>query len=115
LSDRPKLVSALQFAVQEGAVLNMEGYTHQYSNIANPYNGVSGDDFEFYRAQCSATQSAPYVFDNPCPNTDWVILRGPVAQDSASWAANRITTGLHEMSAARLPAPVSFVFPHYAA
>lgn len=25
------------------------GYTHQYGNLSNPYNGLSGDDFEFMR------------------------------------------------------------------
>jgi len=31
------------------------GYTHQYSNIANPYTAVTGDDCEFYRITAAAT------------------------------------------------------------
>jgi len=30
------------------------GYTHQYSNIANPYTAVTGDDCEFYRITSSS-------------------------------------------------------------
>ena len=115
LRDAPEFVNALKYMVSQGGVLNMEGYTHQYSNIANPYDGVSGDDFEFYRAQCSTTQSAPFNFESPCQNTDWVIMQGPLSQDSATWASGRISSGLQEMSRAGLPAPVSYIFPHYAA
>jgi hypothetical protein len=45
LADRPALLSALQTMAGQGATLVMHGYTHQYSNVANPYTGVTADDF----------------------------------------------------------------------
>lgn len=98
-----------------GGTLAMEGYTHQYSTVANPYTGVSGDDFEFYKAQCSATQNAPYSFVAPCQNTDYVIEQGPLPGDSAQWAASRVEAGLQEMRSAGLGRPKLWVTPHYAA
>ena len=43
--------------VSKGGTLIEHGNTHQYSNVANPYSGVSGDDFEFYRSRCATTPS----------------------------------------------------------
>jgi uncharacterized protein YdaL len=59
LAQAPSVVSALKYMLSHGGTLNDEGFTHQYSNIANPYDGVSGDDAEFFRAQCSTTQNPP--------------------------------------------------------
>ena len=61
LAQAPALVTALKYAEAHGGSLNEEGYTHQYSNVANPYTGVSGDDAEFYRAQCATTENPPYT------------------------------------------------------
>ena len=66
IGQSPSMVAALKTAIADGAVLNQEGYTHQYSNVANPYNGVSGDDAEFYRAQCATTATPPYTYQAPC-------------------------------------------------
>jgi uncharacterized protein YdaL len=54
----------------------MHGYTHQYSNVPNPYNGVTGDDFEFFRVVENADHT--------------LTFQGPVAEDSARWAFDRI-------------------------
>lgn len=108
-------VATLKQLVQMGGTLVMEGYTHQYSNIPNPYDATSGDDFEFYRAQCSSVASAPYSFDLPCATNDWVIEEGPVPGDSFDWASGRISAGLGEFRSAKLPKPKFFVTPHYAA
>lgn len=109
------MVKVLNYIRTHGGTLGMEGYTHQYSTIANPYSAVSGDDFEFYRAQCSTTQNPPYQFETPCQNTDWVIEEGPVPGDSSSWAQDRVTKGLAQFSLAGLGTPGYFVAPHYAA
>jgi uncharacterized protein YdaL len=95
------VVSALKYMQSKGGTLLMHGYTHQYSNIANPYSGVSGDDFEFYRAHIDAN--------------NYVIFDTPVAEDSASWAQGRITNGIKEFTRAGFFAPNTFVPPHYAA
>lgn len=113
-------VSALKQMISLGGTLNMEGYTHQYTApgavyTPNPYDGVSGDDFEFYRAQCSTTGVPPYNFTNYCTNTEHVIEEGPLPTDSASWAASRISAATQQYMAAGLPVPRLFVAPHYAA
>jgi uncharacterized protein YdaL len=113
-------VAAIKQMMALGGTLNMEGYTHQYTATGatvtdNPYSGVSGDDFEFYRAQCSTTATPPYVFDSPCANTDHVIEEGPVPEDSAAWAAGRINSAIAQFAGAGLPVAPLFIFPHYAA
>jgi uncharacterized protein YdaL len=113
LAQEPDLVSALKYMQSKGGVLVQHGWTHQYSNVANPYNGVTGDDFEFYRAQCSRTQTAPYQFEAACPITDWVIQEGPLPGDSQSWAENRVTTGRNLFTQAGLAAPTILETPHY--
>jgi uncharacterized protein YdaL len=78
----------------------MHGYTHQYSNINNPYSAVSAEDFEFYRAH----------FDN----ANSLVFDGPVGEDGVMWASQRINSGLKEFKKAGLPKPRIFEFPHYA-
>lgn len=101
LSQDSQLVKALKYMQARGGTLIMHGYTHQYSNVANPYSGVTADDFEFYRSHISP--------DN------YVIYDAPPAEDSATWAQARIDAGLAEFAAAGLPAPTIFEPPHYAA
>jgi uncharacterized protein YdaL len=115
LAQSPTMVSALKTAVTDGATLVQHGYTHQYSNVPNPISGVSGDDFEFYRAQCSTTSSPPYNFEFPCQNTDTVVEEGPLPGDSQSWAAGRVQSGRSLITAAGLAAPTIWTTPHYAA
>lgn len=114
LAQAPSLVSALRYAQSRGGTVIEHGYTHQYSNIANPYNGVTADDFEFFRSQCSVTRTAPYQFEAPCQNTDWVILQGPVQNDSQSWAQGRVSAGRNLMRLAGFT-PSIWETPHYSA
>ena len=100
LSSRPLVVSALKYMQTKGGALLMHGYTHQYSNVANPYDGVSGNDFEFYAAHVDATNN--------------VIYDGPVPGDSTLWATTRVLTGLTQFTLAGLAKPTIFEFPHYA-
>jgi uncharacterized protein YdaL len=106
-------VSALKYMQSKGGTLLQHGTTHQFGSLANPYNGVSGDDFEFYRARCSATQAPPYQFRDGCEITDWVILQGAVPGDSTSWAASRVASGRALFGAAGLATPTIFETPHY--
>ena len=76
LAQEPAMVSALKTAVADGGTIVQHGYTHQYSNIPNPFTGVSGDDFEFYRAQCSTTATPPYNYVAPCANSNTVVEEG---------------------------------------
>jgi len=113
LTQAPTVVSALNYMLSHGGTLNDEGFTHQYSNVANPYDGVSGDDAEFFRAQCSTTQNPPYNFEAPCQNTDWVIWTGPLPGDSQSSAAGRAQSAKALFTQAGLAAPSVWVTPHY--
>jgi uncharacterized protein YdaL len=100
LSQTPALISALQYAAQRGGVIVMHGYTHQYDSIANPYDGVTADDFEFYKSHIDAN--------------NYVIYDGPVPEDSQTWADGRVSAGLDEIAKSNVPAPTIFEFPHYA-
>ncbi|MFJ3230356.1 DUF2334 domain-containing protein [Streptomyces sp. NPDC086787] len=100
LAQKPQVVSALKYMLAHGAVLMDHGYTHQYKNVANPYNGVTGDDFEFYRAHVDTA--------------DNVVYDGPVAEDSALWAQTRVTSALLQFTLAGLPKPTLWTTPHYA-
>jgi uncharacterized protein YdaL len=99
LSKTTGVVNALKYMQARGGTIIMHGYTHQYSNVDNPYSGVSADDFEFYRSHISA--------DN------YVIYDAPPAEDSTSWAQGRVTAGLQEFAKAGFT-PTIFEFPHYA-
>ncbi len=101
LSQTSAFIRSLQYAVSKGGVLMEHGYTHQYSTAANPYDGVSGDDFEFFLSHIDSAND--------------VILDRPLREDSASWAQDRITKGLAEFTQAKLPKPTLWTTPHYAA
>src|SRR5207302_1263956 len=96
-----KVVTALKYMQSHGGTLLMHGYTHQYEAVANPYSAVSAEDFEFYAAHIDAN--------------DYVVFDGPVALDSASWAANRLLSSDMAFLAAGLSVPTIFEPPHYAA
>ena len=107
------MVSALKYMQSKGGTIIEHGFTHQYSNVANPYNGVTGDDAEFYRAQCSTTQQPPYNFDSPCQNSDYIVWTGPLPGDSALWAAARAMAGRLLFAQAGLSQPTIWETPHY--
>ena len=100
LVQKPKVVAALKYMQQRGGTLLMHGYTHQFGNVANPYDGESANDFEFYSAHVDANNS--------------VIYDGPVPGDSAAWAASRISAAGLTFALAGLGVPSIFEFPHYA-
>lgn len=101
LSQEPALVSALQYMVSRGGTLVLHGYTHQFEDRINPYDGVSADDFEFWLAHIDAL--------------DYVVWDGPVPGDSAAYASGRLASALAELGAAGITAPTIWEFPHYAA
>ncbi len=101
LLNRPKVVAALRYMQQRGGTLLMHGYTHQYGNTANPYDGVSANDFEFYTAHVDAN--------------DTVIYDGPVKEDSAAYVNSRVAASSMLFALSGLGVPTTFEFPHYAA
>jgi uncharacterized protein YdaL len=115
LAQSPAMVAALKTAVADGGTIIEHGYTHQYSNIPNPFTGVTGDDFEFYRTQCSTTATPPFTFEASCSNADSVIEEGPLPGDSQLWASGRVILGRAMFALAGLPTPTIWETPHYAA
>jgi uncharacterized protein YdaL len=102
LAQAPAVVTALKtLQNSDGGTLVSEGYTHQFGNLNNPYDGVSGDDFEFYRAVENASGFLDY--------------QGPVPGDSYSWALNRMTLAKNAEEAQGLGPLKIWQFPHYAA
>jgi uncharacterized protein YdaL len=101
LAQRPEVVKALKYMQSRGGTLVMHGYTHQYGNGPNPYNGVSASDFEFYRAHVDGA--------------DNVVQDGLVPGDSTAWMNGRVALAKEAFRAAGLSAPTIFEPPHYAA
>jgi len=102
LRNAPELVAALKYLERKGGVLVGHGYTHQWDGASNPYNGVTGDDVEFYR-----------VTENPNGQVHDI---GPLPGDtSRAWTEHRIVAANREFVAAGLDPPKIFEFPHYIA
>ncbi len=100
LVNRKSVVSALAYMKSKGGTLLMHGYTHQYSNLINPYSGASGDDFEFFTAHVN--------------DANYVVYDGPVPVDSQAWASGRVSAGRKAFTKAGLAVPTTFELPHYA-
>jgi uncharacterized protein YdaL len=92
-------VETINYMLTHGGTIIDEGYTHQYSNVDNPYDGVSGDDAEFFLANVNASNS--------------VVWDGPIPGDSSSWAQGRVTSAVAAFKSAKLPVPSYWVTPHY--
>jgi uncharacterized protein YdaL len=102
LSDAPEVVAALEYLERKGGVLVGHGYTHQWDAGSNPYNGVTGDDVEFYRVKETRGGEVHHV--GPLPS-----------DDSIAWNESRIVAANREFAAAGFELPRIFEFPHYAA
>jgi uncharacterized protein YdaL len=83
-------LEALSYAKSKGASFIMHGVTHQYDSRKNPYNGVSGSDFEFWD----------------------VVNQTPIAEDSIPYVVNRLSEGVAIMEKAGFN-PVAWMPPHY--
>ncbi len=76
------------------------GLTHQAGTLRNPYNGVTGDDFEFYRVTMNPDYSLNFL--------------GPLEDDSAKWAKKRMQDSDDLMRKAGLK-PFAWEAAHYTA
>jgi uncharacterized protein YdaL len=102
LRDAPQVVAALKYLERMGGVLVEHGYTHQWDGGSNPYDGLTGDDVEFYRV----TESKDGTIHD----------LGPLPGDkSVEWAEHRIVAANDELAAAGFARPKIFEFPHYIA
>jgi uncharacterized protein YdaL len=84
-----------------GGVMVDHGYTHQWDGGDNPYNGSTGDDFEFFRVVETEAGGLRYA--------------GRVPEDMPHWADRRLGAAVSEFKAAGLTPPRIVEFPHYAA
>jgi uncharacterized protein YdaL len=98
-SQKPQMVSVVKFMLAHGGTMVAHGYTHQYSDVANPYDGVTADDAEFFLASVNSLNS--------------VVWNGPIPGDSTSWAAGRVASGISQYKAAGIPTPGIWETPHY--
>ena len=85
LSERPEMVEALKYCVQNGATILMHGVTHQY-------RGISTNDYEFW---------------DGTPNK-------PIEDEDSSDIANKIEAGINECIKNGIY-PLLWETPHYAA
>ena len=85
LSDRPELVQALKYCVENGATIVLHGVTHQYK-------GVSGIDFEFWNGDTGK----------------------PITNEDPNLTATKIETGINECISNGIY-PLIWETPHYTA
>ncbi len=101
LSQSSGVKNALRHMVQSGGQIFAHGYTHQYDSTANPYDGMTGDDCEFFRSVWNATLNE-------------TELVGPLPEDSVDWVDGRIDQSIAELAASGFT-PVAWETPHYTA
>ena len=104
LRDAPEVVEALRYLERKGGVLVGHGYTHQWDGASNPYNGVTGDDVEFYRVTEDArrrreAQSARFPSDR---TTAWSEHRIVAANREFRGRGSRRTADLRVPALLRL-------------
>lgn len=102
LRNAPRIVAALKYMERKGGVLVGHGYTHQWDGGSNPYDGLTGDDVEFFRVKEAPDGQVQDV--------------GPLPGDtSPAWADHRIVAANRAFAAAGIRPPKIFEFPHYIA
>jgi uncharacterized protein YdaL len=100
IAESAEFQAALRYMEEKGGTLLMHGTTHQLEDVKNAWNGVSGEDFEFFHLALDANGNAQWI--------------GPVPGDSGRWAGQRIDQGLDLMREAGFR-PKGWVTPHYVA
>lgn len=94
------LAKEMALWVKAGGQVLQHGTTHHVDGLINPYTGVSGEDYEFYRVTADAIGALTII--------------GPVPGDSATWARQRVLAGQKLIKNAGLT-PVGWLTPHYLA
>ncbi|MGV3617172.1 MAG: DUF2334 domain-containing protein [Fimbriimonas sp.] len=100
LADAPAVLDALKYMESKGGQIIQHGTTHQIDDLPNPYYGISGSDWEFFR-----------VVYNEAGNMEFW---GPVWGDSETWVKDRIETGRKSLQRAGFD-PKGWLTPHYLA
>jgi|LakMenEpi03Aug12_release.lakeMendotaPanAssembly.Ray.scaffolds.fasta_scaffold181458_2 uncharacterized protein YdaL len=92
LTKAPFFLSFLRNAEEQQGSFLYHGITHQYRDKKNPFNGMSGDDFEFWDA----------------------IRNAPLVEDSADYVLNRLQDGFQLIKQAGITTH-AWLTPHYQA
>jgi uncharacterized protein YdaL len=100
LSQSPEFQQALRYVTSRGGQIVLHGYTHQYGAVPNPYQAVSGEDYEFFRVTLD-------------PNGNFADAQ-PVPEDSYKWAQSRVNAARRELKRSGFVA-AAWSTPHYAA
>jgi len=100
LSRTPEFQEVLRYMTCRGGQILLHGYTHQYGGVPNPYQGVSGEDYEFFRVTLD-------------PLGNFADAR-PVPEDSRKWAQSRVTAARRELKRSGFEA-AAWSTPHYTA
>ncbi len=100
LAEAPEVVGALRYMVARGGQIVLHGFTHQYDDVANPYSGVTAEDYEFYQVTLRVGGG--------------LVLHGPVPEDSPAWARGRVLEGKKRLADLNFR-PVAWNTPHYLA
>ncbi|WP_222720779.1 DUF2334 domain-containing protein [Actinomadura sp. HBU206391] len=95
------VTEVIEYMLANGGTMVGKGHTHQYGAVRNPYTGATPNDHEFFRAHLDADAR--------------VILDGPVPEDSAAFAADRVTAAKAAFTSVGLPVPILWSTPNYAA
>ena len=101
LAKHTDMAATIQYLEQHGGYLVEHGYTHQYSNVPNPFTAVTGDDAEFYRLIWNPDHTLTYA--------------GPLPEDSLQWALGRMDASTKLLKDAGAGNPLAFTFPDYVA
>jgi len=92
ISKQAQFREFLKRAETRGSSIIYHGVTHQYRNIKNPFNGMSGDDFEFWDG----------------------VNNKPIPEDSVPYVLNRLEDGWDLLGAVGIT-PCAWLTPHYQA
>lgn len=103
LSQAPEVVSAINYMVSKGGQVIQHGTTHQYGDGPNPYHGVTGEEWEFFRMGLDGTT-----------NMDNYVALNPVPEDSPTWVHDRVMTGKNALAALGWNV-TGWLTPHYLA
>jgi len=93
-------VEEIKKLVAIGGQITQHGTTHQIDGIYNPYNGVTADDYEFYRVTADTAGN--------------LTLVGALPGQTATNVRSRVLTGQRQIKNAGL-SPVGWLTPHYLA
>lgn len=89
---------AIQALVDIGGQVVQHGTTHQIDGLINPYDGVSGSDYEFFKMGLNPDGS--------------LIYEGPIPGQDAPEVRRRVLSGHERIKRAGFT-PVGWLTPHY--